>query len=98
MLTGLPIICIEGDATSRAVGDEAGITVPLSETQPPAAGLAGAIAALASDEDRRQALAATARRISLERYSYQALTLRIEAVYDDVLSGRTDANQFSRGS
>jgi glycosyltransferase involved in cell wall biosynthesis len=98
MLTGLPIICIEGDATGRAVGDEAGITVPLSETQPPAAGLAGAIAALASDEDRRQALAATARRISLERYSYQALTLRIEAVYDDVLSGRTDANQFSRGS
>lgn len=98
MLTGLPIICIEGDATGRAVGDEAGITVPLSETHPPAAGLAGAIAALASDEDRRQALAATARQISLERYSYQALTLRIEAVYDDVLSGRTDAKQFSRGS
>jgi len=98
MLIGLPIICIEGDATGRAVGDEAGITVPLSKAEPPAAGLARAIAALASDEDRRQALAATARRIALKRYSYEALTRRVEAVYDDVLSGRTDPNRFSRGA
>ena len=84
MLTGLPIICIEGDATGRAVGQEAGITVPLTEL--PAASLARAIVELAQDENRRQALAEMARRIALERYSYEAQVSQIEGVYRDATS------------
>lgn len=95
MLTGLPIVCIEGDATGRAVGQEAGVTVPLSEEEPPTQGLARAIAALASDEPRRQTLAAAARRIALERYSYEALAHRIEAVHEDVLSSPTGKDRHS---
>lgn len=83
MLTGLPIVCIEGDATGRTVGQEAGITVPLSEAEPPTAGLARAIAALSSDETLRQALAAAARRKAVEDYDYPILAARVEAVYRD---------------
>ena len=88
MLTGLPIVCIEGDATGRAVGQEAGITVSLSEAAPPAAGLCRAIEALAKDEDRRQSLAQASRQIAVERYSYDALSRRIEDAYHDVLSAQ----------
>lgn len=95
MLTGLPVVCIEGDATCRAVGQDAGISVPLSEAEAPSAGLARAIAALAQDEPRRQALAAAARRIALERFAYDELTRRIESVYYDALSSRTDPKRFS---
>ena len=84
MLTGLPIICIEGDATGRAVGLEAGITVPLSLKVHPAEGLARAIAELAGDEPRRASLAHAAREIGLERYSYEALARRIEDIYRDL--------------
>ncbi|MEH6587343.1 MAG: glycosyltransferase family 4 protein [Halioglobus sp.] len=92
MLTGLPIICIEGDATGRAVGQEAGITVPLSETETPSAGLARALANLADDEDRRQALGRASRRMALEQYSYDVLSRRVEQSYRDVLSaGASDS-------
>jgi glycosyltransferase involved in cell wall biosynthesis len=95
MLTGLPVVCIEGDATGRAVGQEAGITVPLNEAEAPSAGIARAIAALSQDEPRRQALAAAARRIALDRYAYETLARGVEAVYEDVLSGRTGPNRPS---
>lgn len=81
MRTGLPVVCIEGDATGRAVGQEAGITVPLSGTEAPAQGLARAISELADDEPRRRALAAAAQRIAIERYSYAALSCRMESIY-----------------
>jgi glycosyltransferase involved in cell wall biosynthesis len=81
MLTGLPIICIEGDATGRAVGQEAGITVPLSEAKAPATDLCRAIEALAGDEPRRLSLATAGRRLALERYDYDALSRNIEEVY-----------------
>lgn len=81
MLTRLPIICIEGDAIGRAVGQEAGITVSLSTDEPPAEGLARAISELASDETRRAKLAHAAREIALERYSYDALAEKISGTY-----------------
>ncbi|MBS0124925.1 glycosyltransferase family 4 protein [Thetidibacter halocola] len=93
MLTGLPVVCIAGDATGRAVGQEAGVTVPLSEDEAPAEGLARAIGELAADEDRRQALAASARRIALERHSYDALSRQVEQVYRDALSGTSAAGK-----
>lgn len=81
MLTGLPIVCIEGDATGRAVTQEAGITVTLSSESPPAEGLARAIVALSDDEVRRQALARKARQIALERYAYEEHAKKIEVIY-----------------
>lgn len=81
MLTGLPIICIEGDATGRAVGQEAGITVPLSAAETPVAGLCQAIQQLAADIPRCNSLAATGRRLAVERYGYNALSLSMEGVY-----------------
>lgn len=87
MLTGLPIICIEGDATGRAVGQHAGITVPLSPDMPPVEGLAQAIASLDRDEERRQALAREARKIALDIYSYEALARRVEDIYGQLIKG-----------
>lgn len=88
MRTGLPIVCIEGDATGRAVGQEAGITVPLSSKAPPAAGLAKAIIALDSDEERLQSLARNAQKMALDRYSYKKLALRIEDIYTHAIEGK----------
>jgi glycosyltransferase involved in cell wall biosynthesis len=92
MLTGLPIVCIEGDATGRAVGQEAGVTVPLSDVEAPAAGLSRALSDLAEDEDRRQALAFASRRIALEHYSYDVLSRRVEQTYRDVLSAKASGS------
>jgi glycosyltransferase involved in cell wall biosynthesis len=85
MLTRLPTICIEGDATGRAIGYEAGITVPLSSDEAPALGIARAIIELERDEFRRQALANAAREIALERYAYGAIARNVEALYREVV-------------
>ena len=86
MLTGLPIICIEGDATGRAVGQEAGITVALSKSESPVLGLSRAIEALAKDEGGRLSLAHASRQIVLDRFSYDVLSRQIEEVYHYVMS------------
>lgn len=84
MLTGLPVVCIEGDATDRAVGQEAGITVSLSKTERPAAGLARAISRLANDDAARQKLAAAGRQKALRDYDYAVQVRRIETIYDEI--------------
>ncbi|MEP2758801.1 glycosyltransferase family 4 protein [Parvibaculum sp.] len=81
MLTGLPVVCIEGDATGRAVGATAGITAPLSKEAPPHAAVAEAIGALAADEARRQVLARAARRTALDSYSYETLAANVDQAY-----------------
>ena len=96
MRTGLPIICIEGDATGRAVGQEAGITLPLSDTEAPGTALARAIATLDKDEPRRQQLAAAARDIAGDRYSYDAIAARVQEVYESVRSTSETDGRSSR--
>lgn len=88
MLTGLPVLCVEGDATGRAVGQEAGITVSLSHDEPPEKLLALAIAEVSTDEPRRLRLAREARRIALKDYSYDRLTRRLESAYLEVLKSK----------
>ena len=90
MLTGLPTVCVEGDATGRAIGQEAGITVPLSHGHDPSRDLARAIASLSADEPRRAALAMAARRIALKRYSYVILGNRLIAAYRELLSDKCE--------
>ena len=90
MLTGLPVVCIEGDATGRAVGMTAGVTAKLSNETPPHEAVSDAISVLAVDEAQRQALGRAARLIALEHYSYDALSRRIEQAYRDVLATTTN--------
>jgi len=85
MLTGLPVVCVEGDATSRAVGLRAGITVPLSDDSDPVEGLALALQTLAHNEPERQRLATAAQEIADKEYSYNELSNRVEDVYRDVI-------------
>jgi len=86
MLTGLPVVCIEGDAIGRAVGQKAGITIPPGRGRDPVAEFARAIAYLAANEANRQVLAKQAQALSRERYSYGVLANAISMVYADVLS------------
>lgn len=81
MLTGLPVICIEGDATGRTVGSECGITVPLVKPDSIVDGLASAISLLADDEVLRLQLATQAQRVARTRYSYQAIAEGYAEVY-----------------
>ena len=84
MMTGLPVVCIEGDATSRAVGGRAGITVPLSDDADPVEGLAKALHKLAQNEPERLRLAAAAREIAVNEYSYDQLAENLEKVLESV--------------
>lgn len=84
MLTGLPIVCIEGDATGRVVGQEAGITVPLASDRMPVDDLAAAIAILAKDEEKRQALARRAQSLVRERYAYDSIVAALDRIYEDI--------------
>ncbi len=95
MLTRLPIICIEGDATGRVVGQKAGITVLLSSKEAPSEGLARAIKELAEDEPRRVNLARNAREIALERHAYEVLSAQISEVYHNVLLSRQCSERVS---
>jgi len=81
MLTGLPVVCIEGDATGRAVGMTAGVTVKITKDTQPYEAVAAAIAMLATNEARRQALGRAARRVALESYSYETLAGNVDKVY-----------------
>lgn len=83
MLTGLPIVCLEGDATGRAVGQDAGITVALTADRDPVADLASAIQRLAADETYRQSLGRSAQAIARQRYAYRSLAERIDAIYQN---------------
>lgn len=81
MLTGLPVVCIEGDATGRAVGMTAGVTAQLSKETRPHEAVALAIGALAADEAHRQALGRAARQIALDAYSYETLAGKVDQAY-----------------
>lgn len=95
MLTGLPVVCIEGDATGRAVGSTAGITVALRDGCHPEGEIAEALGQLASDEPRRLRLAAAAREIALRDYDYAQLVSRLTQVYREFRSGQAQSARRS---
>jgi glycosyltransferase involved in cell wall biosynthesis len=84
MLTGLPVVCIEGDAIARTVGDRAGISVPLSRDRDPVQDVAAALGELANDEPRRRRLATSAREIAIREFDYERLSKQLEDVYEEV--------------
>lgn len=79
MLTGLPIVCIEGDAISRTIGSRAGIAVRLFKGVQPEVGLTEALLWLARNEADRQRLAMAARAIAVNEYNYNKLAKNLEA-------------------
>ena len=88
MLTGVPVVCLEGDATGRTVQQEAGITVALRHDRDPVEDLACAIQRLAVDESYRQSLARAAQIIARQRHAYASLAGRIDEIYRE-LEART---------
>lgn len=84
MLTGLPVVCVEGDATGRTVKQDAGITVALRHDRDPVADLAAAIQRLALDETYRQSLGRSAQTIARQRHAYTALADGIDAIYQEM--------------
>jgi glycosyltransferase involved in cell wall biosynthesis len=88
MLTGLPLVCIEGDAIARTIGGAAGIAVPLTADRDPVKDIAAALEELAQDEPRRLKLAAAARATALKDYDYDRLAERLHEVYLEVAATR----------
>ncbi|MCA0911031.1 glycosyltransferase family 4 protein [Qipengyuania gaetbuli] len=85
MLSGLPTVCIEGDATGRAIGSSAGITVSLAPDRSPADDLAVALSKLAADESFRRRLGRNARELAVSKYTYDKVSERLSAAYESVL-------------
>ncbi|MDP8240577.1 MAG: glycosyltransferase [Candidatus Hatepunaea meridiana] len=81
MLTGLPIICIEGDAHGRMVGSECGITVSIDEGSSITQSLSSALECLYTDESLRISFARRAQEVAKCRYSYQVIGTQYEEVY-----------------
>ena len=60
--------------------DETGVLVPPGDPE----ALAGAVAGLLADEPRRERLGASARRLAQERYSWDDVARRLEAIYREL--------------
>ncbi len=96
---GVPVICPDHCGFSDVVTDECGIKLPIHSTGEFEQRLARAVAELASDEERRQRLAAGALRRA-HSYSPEAKAEAIERVYRDALKhhrARVNAGDVSRG-
>jgi len=97
---GVPVICPDHCGFSDVVSDECGIKLPIHSVDEFERRLAGAVADLASDEERRQRLAAGA--LSRARdYSPEAKAEAIERVYREALQhhhARVNAGNLSRSS
>jgi len=86
MLTGMPVVCLEGDAIGRTVTFECGISVPPGSRPETISRLAEAVCALVDDEPRRLELAGRARQMALSRYSYELVGAGYEEIYRRVLA------------
>lgn len=91
MATGLPCVTTRLGAPPELIGarpedgvGEAGLAVPAGDPDE----LAGAIAALLDDPDRRLAMGRAARARAERLLGWEAVVARLEAVYRSVLAGR----------
>jgi phosphatidyl-myo-inositol alpha-mannosyltransferase len=81
-----PVVASDIPGYRDVMTPETGVTVSPGDEQV----LAAAIAGLLADEPRRRELGARARRIALERYSWDDVAARLEAIYERV-AGRERA-------
>lgn len=82
MLASVPVVASDVGSVSEAIVDgETGVLVEAEDAE----ALAAAIAALVTDEPRRQRLGANARRHVLENFSPAATAKAFESLYEEIL-------------
>jgi phosphatidylinositol alpha-mannosyltransferase len=79
-----PVVASDIEGYRDVMTQETGVAVPPGDV--PA--LADAVVALLGDEPRRRRLGEGARRIAVERYSWDDVARRLEAIYERVVSPR----------
>lgn len=85
MLTGLPVVCLEGDAIGRAVGTEYGITIPVTQGKDFIEGLAAGLSALYQNDTMREKMAKNAQHAVLEKYGYETLGNEYVVTYNEII-------------
>jgi phosphatidylinositol alpha-mannosyltransferase len=75
-----PVVASDIDGYRDVMTPDTGVTVPPGDEQ----ALASAVAALLADEPRRRALGEAARRVALERYSWDDVAAKLEKIYERV--------------
>jgi phosphatidyl-myo-inositol alpha-mannosyltransferase len=76
-----PVVASDIDGYRAVMTPDTGVTVQPGDEQE----LAAAVVALLADEPRRRNLGAGARRIALERYSWDDVAARLERIYERVV-------------
>lgn len=95
MLTGLPVVCLAGDAIGRTVGQEAGITVEPSRARAIPDALADALLDLATNEELRQRKALAARGLARRDHSYDVLASRHHDIYESLAPAAAPAKRLA---
>ena len=86
MLTGLPIICLEGDAIGRAVGSECGITVVASKSENFINALSEGLTRLYEDEPLRRRFAKRSQELAEMTYPYASIGRGYDNIYQEILN------------
>jgi phosphatidylinositol alpha-mannosyltransferase len=77
-----PVVASDIPGYAAVMTEHAGVLVPPGD----AAALAEAVSALSADEPRRRALGEAARRLAVERYSWDDIGRRLAAVYEGLVA------------
>jgi phosphatidylinositol alpha-mannosyltransferase len=75
-----PVVASDIPGYRDVMSPDAGVTFPAGDEQ----ALVEAVASLLADEPRRRALGEGARRLALDRYSWDEIALRLAAIYERV--------------
>jgi phosphatidylinositol alpha-mannosyltransferase len=76
----VPVVASDIPGYAAVMTDDAGVLVPPGDH----AALADSLVRLLEDEPRRRALGEQARRLAVERYSWDTIAERLERIYEDV--------------
>jgi D-inositol-3-phosphate glycosyltransferase len=74
------VVCSDIDGYRDVMTDETGVLVAPGDPK----ALAGAVAGLLDDEARRERLGVSSRRVAQERYSWDDIARRLEAIYREL--------------
>jgi len=76
----LPVVASDIPGYRAVMTDETGVLTPPGDQR----ALADALVGLLEDEPRRRSLGEHARRVAVERYSWDMIAVRLEQIYEDV--------------
>lgn len=99
MLTGLPVVCLEGDAIGRVVQSRCGVTVPVAGKIEFERGLSKALSYLYENESARILLARQAQASAKANFSYESIGRGYTQIYESLLNktpakSRADGRSF----